>query len=263
MRPCWGVLLCLIVGCRGFVEPREPLPDRNALVADQLIIHSSGPMPQHHRLFDDLRAQRSDMLTLLNLAPSDEPIHVYLFDDQTPLADFMSRHYPSFPARRAFFVESDTQLVVYAQWGDRVAEDLRHEVAHGYLHSVARNVPLWIDEGLAEYFEVPRGHEGINTPHVQLLVEKLLSEGWRPNLERLEGLESPSEMTQLEYAEAWAWTHWLLETESAERADLQTFVAALARQGRSEPLSAMLRRRHASPEQKLVQHLDRLAQRST
>ncbi len=42
---------------------------------------------------------------------------------------------PSFPARRAFFVETDTRLAVYAYWGDRIAEDLRHEVAHGYLHA--------------------------------------------------------------------------------------------------------------------------------
>ena len=68
----------------------------------------------------------------------------------------MTRHFPGTPSRRAFFVESPTHLSVYAQWGDRVQEDLRHEVVHGYLHAVLRDIPLCLDEGIAEYFEVPR-----------------------------------------------------------------------------------------------------------
>ena len=65
--------------------------------------------------------------------------------------------------RRAFFVETDTQLSVYAQWGDRVAEDLRHEVTHGYLHAVVPNVPLWIDEGLAEFLRGSARSTGAST----------------------------------------------------------------------------------------------------
>src|SRR6185295_16292773 len=101
---------------------------------------------------------------------SDEPIHVYLFESGPVFTEFMHAHYPSFPQRRAFFVETDTRLTVYAQWGDRVAEDLRHEVSHGYLQSIIRNLPLWLDEGLAEYFEVPRGTQGFNRPHVDELL---------------------------------------------------------------------------------------------
>ena len=47
-------------------------------------------------------------------------------------------------------METDTRLTVYAYWGDRVAEDLRHEVTHGYLHTMVPHVPLWLDEGLAQ-----------------------------------------------------------------------------------------------------------------
>ena len=43
---------------------------------------------------------------------------------------------------RAFFVESDTRLNIYAYWGDRVAEDLRHEVTHGYLHAMVPHSAL-------------------------------------------------------------------------------------------------------------------------
>ncbi len=42
---------------------------------------------------------------------------------------------------------------------------------------------------------------------MQLLIGKVLRDGWRPNLERLEQLDSAGAMTQDDYAEAWAWTH--------------------------------------------------------
>lgn len=254
-------LLAAAVGCAGVAEPQSALPARNALVFDQLVIHSNFPLPHKHRLLEDLRMQRGDVLARLNLPPSDEPIHVYLFETEETFTRFLRQHHPEFPARRAFFVESDTRLAVYAQWGDRVAEDLRHEVSHGYLHSVVRNIPLWLDEGLAECFEVPRADGGLNRPHVQLLLNRLLSEGWRPNLQRLEELRHPGDMTQDDYAESWAWAYWLLNTDPRRRDLLQQYLLALRRQGAAEPLSHTLPRLDPHPEQLLVEHLYRLAPR--
>ena len=247
-----------LAGCRGMVDNASTLPVRNAIVFDQLVVYSNAPVPQRHRLLDDLRLQRGDMLTKLNLPASDEPIHVYLFDSDEHFGTFMAQHHPEFPSRRAFFVESDTRLAVYAQWGERVAEDLRHEVAHGYLHSVVRAIPLWLDEGLAEYFEVPRGRNGVNQPHVHLLLDKLLRQGWRPNLERLEHLNSAGEMSQEDYAEAWAWTHWMLDTDPKLRELLQAHLSQLRQNAVAEPLSVKLRQAHPQSEQRLVEHLYRL-----
>lgn len=247
-----------LASCRSVADQATMLPVRNALVFDQLVIYSNFALPQRHRLLDDLRVQRGDVLGKLSLAPSDEPIHVYLFDSEEHFGEFMEQHHPSFPTRRAFFLEDDTRLAVYAQWGDRVAEDLRHEVAHGYLHSVVSAIPLWLDEGLAEYFEVPRGQGGLNRPHVQLLLDKTLRQGWRPNLERLEQLTSAGEMNQDDYAEAWAWTHWLLDTTPERRALLQTYLAQIRDTGSVEPLSGKLRESQPQSEQKLVEHLYKL-----
>ena len=98
----------------------------------------------------------------------------------------MRLHHPEFPDRRAFFVETDARLSVYAQWGDRMAEDLRHEVTHGYLHSVVPNVPLWLDEGIAKFYEVPRGQRGLNRPLLDRLLARIEREHWQPDLRRLE-----------------------------------------------------------------------------
>lgn len=259
----WAAALLLlaagIYGCIGVSDAPSALPARNAVVFDQLVIHSNFPLPHNHRLLNDLRAQRSDLLARLSLPPSEEPIHVYLFESESRFNKFLEEYHPEFPARRAFFVESDMRLAVYAQWGERVAEDLRHEVAHGYLHSVVRNIPLWLDEGLAEYFEVPRGSGGLNRPHAQLLMERLAKQGWRPNLSRLEGLVSAGDMTQDDYAESWAWAHWMLETEPARRELLQQYLMTLRQHGSASPLSQAVVRTSPNADQALVDHLAALA----
>jgi hypothetical protein len=231
-----------------------PLPDRHDVVLDQLVVHSNFELPGQHRLLQELNAQRTDLSSKLALPISDEPVHVYLFADAERFGQFMQKRYPNFPQRRAFFVETDTKLAVYAHWGDRVAEDLRHEVAHGYLHSVVQNLPLWLDEGLAEYFEVPRGSHGLNTAHVEALAPLWKQGRWTPDLRRLESLKTAPEMSQNEYAEAWLWVHWLLESEPRRRV-LQSYLGDLRREGTTPPLSLYLRQLGGNADTALVEHL--------
>jgi hypothetical protein len=248
-------------GCRTWPNTAQ-LPSGNVLVREQLVVYSDFALPRHHRLVDELAALRGDMSTKFALPVSDEPIHVYLFDSPTRYQTFMALHHPELPSRRAFFFESDTRLEVYAHWGDRVAEDLRHETAHGYLHAVVPNLPLWLDEGLAEFFEAPRGHGGLNPPHIDELYAALQSGNWRPALFRLEQLSDGQEMTQRDYAESWAWVHFLLETEPARRDLLRGYLHALRAQASAEPLSSQIRRLIPDPERTLADYITYLANRS-
>lgn len=251
-------LVSLLGGCVAWPRPSN-LPTRESVVRDQLVIYSDFDLPRHHRLLDELAAQRGDLTTRLNLPVSDEPIHVYLFDTPQRYQAYIKKHYPEFPERRAFFVESDARLAVYAQWGDRIAEDLRHEVAHGYLHASVPHLPLWLDEGLAEYFEVQRGKRGLNKPHVDLLIAQLERGDWKPNLARLEKLSDVAGMTQLNYAESWAWVHWMLETAPQRKTVLQNQLLLLREQGASGPLSDALKKLEPAPERLLIEHLKTLA----
>lgn len=253
------VLLLLASGCAVWPRPSN-LPTRGSVVRDQLVIYSDFDLPRHHRLLDELAAQRGDLTTRLNLPVSDEPIHVYLFDTPQRYQAYIKKHYPEFPERRAFFVESDSRLAVYAQWGDRIAEDLRHEVAHGYLHASVPNLPLWLDEGLAEYFEVPRGQRGLNKPHVDLLMAQLDRGDWKPNLARLEKLSDVAGMTQLDYAESWAWAHWMLETAPQRRTVLQNQLLLLRENGATEKFADSLKKLDPAAERLLVEHLKILAE---
>jgi len=173
-------------GCVGSLASRLTLPDRNSLVRDQLVIHSDFTMAAHHRLFEELTSQRADLCRRLALPMSDEPIHVYLFESQERFEGFMRLHHPEFPTAGRFLSRPTPGWSVYAQWGDRMADDLRHEVTHGYLHSVVPDLPQWIDEGIAKYYEVPRGQRGVNRPLLDRLAVRIKTEHWQPDLQRLE-----------------------------------------------------------------------------
>jgi len=250
-----GLATWTVGGCTALERRLAALPERNSRTLDQLVIHSDWELPSQHRLLDDLRLLRGDVLETLALPASDEPIHVYLFETEKALDEYLQRRHPGLPSRRAFFVKSDTRLAIFAFWGDRVAEDLRHETTHGYLHSVVPNLPLWLDEGLAEYFEVPRTAAGLNVPHAQQLLTLLMTRGWRPGMPRLESLTTLDRMTQEDYAESWAWVRWMLDTDPALRVLLQNYLASLRGQAVYVPLSVVVKSHRPEAEQQLCEYL--------
>ncbi|MGD9857900.1 MAG: DUF1570 domain-containing protein, partial [Planctomycetaceae bacterium] len=152
---------------------------------------------------------------------------VYLFSHENDYSAYMQRAYPNLPPRRAFFIGSPAELAVYAFWGDQVRIDLRHEYTHGLLHAGLKSVPLWLDEGIAEYFEVTGDDpKRINVEHAQRL-STAVQNGWRPDLRRLEGIEDVAEMHRLDYQESWAWVHFLLHESPDTRMLLLDYLQEL------------------------------------
>ena len=228
------------------------------LTSDELRIHADFELPPNQPLVRELGDQKDRLaqLTGLTFSTARTPIDVYLFRDRTTFDDFTAKSNAAFANRRAFFVKSDSMLNVYAVWGDRAAEDLRHEVTHGYLHSVAPSLPLWIDEGLAEYFEVGPGTDGLNWAHVQHLAEAFEQETWTPSLGRMESLYDPTKLTQTDYAEAWLWTHFLLSEDSTAalvRSQMQRY-----QNKTGVSWTAKVHHLVHDPNQRLLEHLQKL-----
>jgi hypothetical protein len=219
----------------------DGLPSRSEIVAGQLVIHTDFPLAEQHRIVRELESLRADVSQQLGLPISDEPVHLYLFENKDRYDAFAARQFPGFPSRRAFFVETDTTLSVFAVWQDRIAEDLRHETTHGYVHAVVPTIPLWLDEGVAEFFELPRSEQGVHAAHVAHLSGRLLEGTWRPDIDRMEALASAGELSQDHYAEAWCWTHWLLNTTPQRRRLLQDYLTDVRRDVKTAPLSSRLR----------------------
>jgi hypothetical protein len=250
-------LAMTVAGCSPF--QRSPaLPVSNSVSLSQLVIYSDFELPRDHRLLRELDSLRNHVSMTLALPVSEEPIHVYLFKTPNRYTSFMQKHYPDFPDRRAFFVKTDTRLNVYAQWGDQIGEDLRHEVTHGYLHAVTHNVPLWMDEGLAEYFEVGREAQGHHSGHMRTLREAMASDDWRPSLKRMAKLKTAAQMEQVDYAEAWAWAHFLLHTDSRRRGALKTFLRDSHEQRGAGSLAKRLLAAEPDVELKLGEYVNRI-----
>ena len=263
-----AAVAAFVGGCTSFgrPEPTESMRRQNDAAAylahpitrGQLVLHADFMLPPDHRLLTELVAERELVSERLAIDPGSEPIHVHLFADEASYRQHVAREYPDFPERRAIFVETDVELHVYAHWGDAVADDLRHEVAHGYLHASTPNLPLWLDEGLAEYFEVGRTSQGLNRPHVELLAGQLAIGGWKPNIARLEQLAAAADMTQMDYAESWLWVHLLLESSDDASGPLIELLADLRGGAPAAPLSRRLHGRFSDPEAALVEHLRKL-----
>jgi len=178
----------------------------------------------------------------LRVEVGDNPVEVYILDDRRSFEHFLTFYYPDLPHRRAFFLANGQQRVVYTFFGDRLEEDIRHEATHALLHVAVGDIPLWLDEGLAEYFERPGDRDGLNPEHVARLPADLAA-GWSPDLARLEALKAVRQMSPRDYRESWAWVHYLLNDSRAHKAALLAYLADL----RASPEAAPLSRRLGEP----------------
>jgi hypothetical protein len=205
-----------------------------------------------------LQALERDMQKHINYRPraDEDPVEIYVLDDHNAFAHFLKFHFPELPPRRAFFLAQGSRRVVYTYSSPRLEEDLRHEATHALLRGAYGDLPLWLDEGLAEYFEKDLTRTSPGHERVDHLADDL-RRGWAPNITRLEALADIREMTPRDYREAWAWVDLFLNGPTAERS---TFLAALETL-KGEPTQFRLEDKGANNE-RLVAHIKDLQSRS-
>lgn len=242
------------VGCH-LPASTPALPARHEFARDQLNFHSDVRLSAQHRLVEELVGGRRDLSQNLLLPTSDEPIEIYLFEKREDFDALVGARFPEFPGRRAIFVRTDASLTVLAAWSEHIGEDLRHEVTHAYLHSVVPNLPLWMDEGLAEYFEVGRGRHGAHRMHIARLVEAARADGWRPDLRRLEQRVDAEDLSPLEYAESWLWVHFLIESGPDRLELIQNQLARLRMSAEAAPMSEQIDKYLPDATNQVMDHL--------
>jgi hypothetical protein len=265
------VLLALAAGCHTLrLGPAVPekadkdappvLPSKHSLRVSQFVFLADFELKRDLPIFKELEALREQVYKELQLPSANALVQVYLFEDKERYERFMRARYPELPRRRAFFigqprsVGGGDDLMVFTYWGDRIQQDLRHELTHAMLHGVLKDVPLWLDEGLAEYYELPAEWKGINYQHL----EPLRRTTFKPNLERLEELSEVQQMAPPEYREAWAWVHMMMQGEPEARTVLLAYLQQLRTNPKPGPLAPRLAEVHPSLDDALTAHLARL-----
>jgi hypothetical protein len=242
----------LLAGCR-VAQPPQGLPAKYTLENEHLVIQSDIKLSRNHELLKDLDVLHDEILAMLDLPAQKQPVIVYLFSDESRYAHYLQTRYPMLPPRRAYFVGSAKELAVYTFWGQRIQEDLRHEFTHGVLHATLKDVPLWLDEGLAEYFEVAGQPAGLNREYAMNLAAGIAS-GWKPDLDRLETLETVDQMQKTDYQESWAWVHFLLNHNEDSRAVLTNYLHELRATSQPGLLSGRLRAAIPVAEKRFLNH---------
>jgi hypothetical protein len=263
------ILACLVstalgLGCAtaGSREALPLIPSRTVTRAGPYRIWTHEPRPADDPALVQLVALQRRLETdlALRLDPERTPIDIFILQDRSAFEHFLTFYYPDLPPRRAFFLAREDRRQVYTYRGPHIVEDLRHEATHALLHASVAELPLWLDEGLAEYYEVPDDRAGLNGEHLARFADDR-GEGWTPQLERLEALRDVREMSPRDYRESWAWVHYLLNGPKPNRMMLLEYLADLRERPDAAPLSTRLGAEDVPPGRALLAHLDRLRER--
>lgn len=253
------MLLASISGCsllRGPVQ-RPPLATGSSAPVQ---IHADFEIDHSHPLFREPERLLAAMEQTLAMPSPSRAIHVYLFETEESYRTYLNRRYPQFDNRQAYFVHDGPELAVYAYFSDAVDVDLRHELTHAYLHAGFTSIPLWLDEGLAEYFEVDDNGQGLNALHVAHLTAERRAGKWIPNLGRLENIRDLNKMTQLDYAESWCWVHWMLHSSPERKRMLIDYLTMVGTNKTGKALAPMVYATTPMADTELLAHLRRLGE---
>ncbi|MCA8993213.1 MAG: hypothetical protein KDA88_14585 [Planctomycetaceae bacterium] len=214
------VALCLLTQVAGAagdwveVEQRGVVEVRSEFAMDQA---------EWDNMFRELNGLQADLEGLLHLRPSNQIIEINLFRTKSSYQEFLRARVPEGVTRKALYVPGTDRgrVYVYRHWGYET--DLRHEFTHALLHSSLPFVPMWLDEGFAEYFEVQANQRSHHNPHLGELKRRLLF-GWGPNLANLEGKSDLSQMDGADYRECWAWVHFMMHGPDEVRQVLANYL---------------------------------------
>ena len=221
--------------------------------AEPFVVRANYRLEQDGSLVEQLQELQSELTRLLGVEATDEPVELYLFRDEASYGRYLTSRFPGVPARRAMYVKHTGPGMVFAYQSRDLAIDLRHESTHALLHAVLSSVPLWLDEGLAEYFELPREQRAFDNAYAASLVWRIRL-GQVQSLAALEQKRELAEMGRAEYRDAWAWVHFMLHGPEAARDELRKYLCDLEKSDSAEPLSRRLERRIPGLEKQLLVH---------
>jgi hypothetical protein len=240
------------------------LPGKHATRRGCYVFYHDFDLDPNDSMFASLEDLPDQVYGELRLPPANTVIQIFLFDTQERYERYMftpkSGRYRHLPSRRAYFITEPRlgggteELKVFTWMGDHLKTDLRHELTHALLNAVLKSVPLWLDEGLACFFELPPIQDGVNPQHL----DHLQRGSFHPDLARLEKLEQVKQMEKPEYREAWAWVHFMLRGSPIARRVLLDYLQTLRTNNSPGLLGPRLTAAIPDLEQALAAHLARV-----
>jgi hypothetical protein len=221
-------------------------------------IYATFPLAEYDRLFSELPELQGEISRTLGLPPARMPIVVYLFANDGEYRQLLEQQFPQIPFRTALFIADGGTPSVYTYRKPDLDTDLRHECTHAMLHSVLPVVPLWLDEGLAKYFEVPAEKRATGHPYFDDLRWKWsLRLGMVRTIDSLEQRGDLAEMDAADYRSSWAWVHFMLHGPEPAHQALVNYLACFQQRAPAGRLSERLAQAVPNPTEQMVQHFKR------
>jgi len=231
----------------------------SAIAADWPDTRMSGPFVCHsdfslqslEPFLQELAQLPNELAWAINIPSAKEAIEVYLFHDRQTYERYLKQHYPNVPFRRAVYIKGRGLGRVFAYHSTQFEIDLRHECIHALLHATMKNIPLWLDEGLAVYFELPSENRVADNPHLNSVRWNAWL-GIAPKIETLEKCNDIAKMGKTEYRNSWAWVYYMLQGPAEAHEELVLYLSDLQSQKSPILLSARLKRRIPGMEKSFV-----------
>ncbi len=248
----------LIVADYGYAQTVKRLAPSWPTVAryGPLVCHADFRLDAYRPVIDELQEMYDALPQRLGLRRASGEVRLFLFHDRTTYRSYMRRYFPSLPHRRALFVLDNERAMVFAYRSDQLEIDVRHETTHAILHLVLPVVPLWLDEGLAEYFELGLTASPLESPHRVGLQQRTVA-----RLEELERLDELGKMSRRDYRDAWAWVHFLLNGPPTVRDEFHRYLLDLQSRRPAGRLSVRLQRRGVPLPAAMTAHVQDLLRR--
>lgn len=158
----------------------------------------------------------------LGVSSSGELVQIVLFASRSNYLTYLDSAVPASRHRRAVFVRKGSLTTIYCYRSETTMTDLRHEMTHAVLHQHLQFLPLWMDEGLAEYFE----EEPNGRPHSSRTkgIRWKSAAGWTPDLSRLEKISAADDMDTSDYRDSWAMCSFLINESDDSRTLLRDYL---------------------------------------
>ncbi|MFY9253966.1 MAG: hypothetical protein WAO83_10970 [Fuerstiella sp.] len=174
----------------------------------------------------ELAGVAAELNDRLQLKGTGQVVQVVIFNSLQSYRDYLAGKIPEARSRRAIFYQRGEQFQIYTFRNRELITDLRHEYTHALLHQSLPYVPLWIDEGLAEFFE-ERPADREKSSRLSSMRWKCRT-GWKPSLESLEKIPSAASMNGDNYRDSWAYVHYLLMESDRTQNEFKEFLQAIS-----------------------------------
>ena len=211
--------------------------------SQNFIVQGDAPERELVGAAGDLEAFRGALSTIYPGLDPSHPTRIVIFKERRAFLKFLPRDEHGRPQQNVngyFLPSPDVNFIVIARYGpDSDRRIVLHEYAHHVMRRTVRPLPLWLNEGLAEFYST-FDHDSdlapgiLGRPSGDVLA--VLRESEFVPLREIVNLGSPSTLltdarrARVYYAESWALLHYLIVGRpGARREQMAALVDALTR----------------------------------